>query len=40
MQNITKHILLKKIQSHFQIGTDCLQSFFRCYAVDKDGLST
>ena len=27
------------MQSHFQIGVDCFQSFYQCYAIDKDGLS-
>ena len=37
MQNVRK-CFAKKIQSHFQIEVDCFQSFFQCYAMDKDGL--
>ena len=33
-----KIYFVKKIQSHFQIGVDCFQSFFQCYAIDKNGL--
>ena len=38
MQSARKYFV-KEMQSHFQIGVDCFQSFFQCYAIDKDGLS-
>ena len=40
MQNVTIYFV-KKIQSYFQIGVDCSQSFFQCYgyAIGKDILN-